>query len=154
MKKILVIILFLTISITGCGKKKEEKVEPVTSKYNLSGLVIKYSSSSVMIYNGDEHGYELKLYADKYITYGNYDEEEKRVDLTDEEYEEIINYAFSDKFMNLSGNLTDPNVLDGSHSSITLYADNKVIKSIGGDNVSNRKYNRLVRLLLNKRREK
>ncbi len=153
MKKIIIFILVLTLFITGCGKKKEKKVEPVTSKYNLSGLVIEYSSASVMYYNAPK--YEVKLYADKYITYGYSDEEEfERVDLDDEDYDKIINYAFSDKFMNLSGNLTDPEVLDGSHSSITLYADNKVVKSIGGDNVSNRKYNRLVRLLLNKRREK
>ena len=151
MKKYLVVLLVIVSFITiGCRKKdtKEEVID-----YNLSGLVIEYKSSPVMY--ADPSVYTVKLYADKYITYGYSDEDDIiKIDLTDEEYEKIINFAFSDRFLSLDHNLTDPNVLDGSHSSITLYADSKVLFSVGGDNVSNSRYNRLVHLLLNKRREK
>ena len=151
MKKYLVVLLVIVSFITiGCRKKdtKEEVID-----YNLSGLVIEYKSSPVMY--ADPSVYTVKLYADKYITYGYSDEDDIiKIDLTDEEYEKIINFAFSDRFLSLNHNLTDPNVLDGSHSSITLYADSKVLFSVGGDNVSNSRYNRLVHLLLNKRREK
>ena len=152
MKKLIVVLLVFVSFITiGCSKKNKKKEEVID--YNLSGLVIEYQSSSVMY--ADPSVYTVKLYADKYITYGYSDEDDYiRVDLTDEEYEKIINFAFSERFLSLDHNLTDPNVLDGSHSSITLYADSKVLFSVGGDNVSNSRYNRLVRLLLNKRREK
>ena len=152
MKKLLVILLVFVSFITiGCSKKDKKKEEVID--YNLSGLVIEYKSSPVMYANPSE--YTVKLYADKYIIYGYSDEDDYiRIDLTDEEYEKIINFAFSERFLSLDHNLTDPNVLDGSHSSITLYADSKVLFSVGGDNVSNSRYNRLVRLLLNKRREK
>lgn len=149
MKKIILIVMTLIIFITVGCKNKEKKEEIVANKYNLSGLVIKYESASVMVYNAPS--YEIKLYADKYITYGYSGEDiVKRVDLTDKEYNKIINYAFSEKIMGLRGNLTDPNVLDGNHSRITLYENGKEVYSNGGDNVSNRRYNKLVRLLRDK----
>ena len=130
---------------------------PTTTKiekpnYKLSDLVIEYNRSSVMEYNAPF--YEVKLYADKYITYGYSNEDDLiRRDLTDEEYKEIIDYAFSNVFMSLDTNLTNPNILDGEHSGIYLYADGEIIFHTGGDNVTNSRYNKLVHLLMDKKKE-
>lgn len=127
-------------------------ISSVEEKYKLDGLIIEYSNISTSINNSPV--YEIKLYADKYITYGVKDSNEiKKVKLSDIEYNEIVNYAFSNRFLSLKKGLTDPNVLDGSYSSIILYANGKEIYSNGGDNVTNRIYNKLVNLLRDKERE-
>ena len=127
-------------------------IDNVKDKYKLDGLVIEYNHYSCCIANPPV--YEIKLYADKYITYGYKESDEiKKVKLTDLEYNEIVNYAFSNKILSLKKGLTDPNILDGSHSSITLYANGKKIYSNGGDNVTNGRYNKLVHLLRDKEKE-
>lgn len=140
MKKYLVIILLLVLFLTGCINKKHE------IQYGLGNqdIVISYRER-----NGntpDSIEYQVDLFNTKVIRYGYSNEDGfKSVDLNNEQYNEIIKYAFSDEFKNLDHELGKD---EGTYESMTLYYDYKQFK-VSGYDIDNETFIKLKNLLLN-----
>ena len=60
--------------------------------------------------------------------------------LTDSEYNELIKLSFTESFKSIGSDVTDPRVMDGRSSYITLYYNNGETFKIGGSNPSNTQY--------------
>lgn len=144
MKKYLVIVLLALFVITGCGSKKEEDKKP-----NDNGVVVFYKSYPMHgTVESMENYYYVELSTDKKLKtgYANTDKIEEKY-LTDEKYNEIIDYAFSKKFISLSKDISDNMVADGTRSSIIIYYSDGTSFTTGGANPNNKVYNKLVYLL-------
>lgn len=144
MKRYLVVILLAVLVITGCGIKKDEE-----KKIKDSGVVVFYKTYPMhgTVESMENYRY-VELYSDKTLKSGtaNTDEfEEKK--LSDEEYKEIVDYAFSKKFTSLDKDISDNRVSDGINSSITIYYNDGTSFTTGGANPNNKTYSKLVNLL-------
>ena len=145
MKKILVALLIVALTITGCSLMDSKKNK--RPKEFASGLILNYKSTEAYV-TVDRPYYEINLYANKHITagYSNLDGFSDK-ELTDEQFQKIVDYINSDKFLSLKEDLTDHAILDGTSTSIVIYyADGTTFKT-GGLNVSNPTYNGLIELL-------
>lgn len=145
MKKFLVVLLVVTLTITGCSLISSSKNK--RPKEFASGLILTYRSMDAYG-TVDRPYYEISLYANKHITagYSNLDGFSDK-ELTDEQFQEIVDYINSDKFLSLKEDLTDTAILDGTSTNIIIYyADGTTFKT-GGLNVSNQTYNGLIELL-------
>lgn len=143
MKKLLIVSLAILLT-AGCAIFTVKKSRP---KEFASGLILTYTTMDAYG-TVDRPYYEINLYANKHITagYSNQDGFSDK-ELTDEQFQEIVDYINSDKFLSLKEDLTDPAILDGSSTSIIIYyADGTTFKT-GGLNVSSKTYNGLVDLL-------
>lgn len=69
--------------------------------------------------------------------------EEGNKQLTEEEYNSIVNIAFSDEFKKLDKSVSNPDVMDGHSSHITVYYEDGTEFTTGGLNPSNKLYNKL-----------
>lgn len=138
------VVLFFVFLISGCNSDKK-----LYKEYNKNGLIIEYRvGSNYGTLDEMNNKYIIKLNSDKILSYGyKNDEELKSKKLTQKQFEEIINYAFSKDIISLNKDLSDPNTLDGSSSYITIYYDNNESKTMGGLNPNNEKYSKLIKLL-------
>ena len=145
MSKLLVIVLTLILNISGYSLNGI-KIEKQPAK---EGVVIHYSSHVAYgTLEDTKNVYRIKVYSDKTITYG-YDSSGKftKVELTDEQYDELIDYAFSSKILTLDEDISDNDSCDGGYSYIKLhFADNTTFKT-GGLNPYNENYRKLVTML-------
>lgn len=145
MSKLLVIILTFILNVSGYNLNgiKIEK-QPAND-----GVVIHYSSYVAYgTIEETENVYRIKVYSDKTITYsydlkGNFE----RVKLTDEQYDELINYAFSSKILNLDKDISDNDSCDGGYSYVKLHFDDDTTFETGGLNPNNKDYRKLVTML-------
>lgn len=145
MKKIIIALLIVALTITGCSLIDSKKNK--RPKEFANGLILTYKSMDAYG-TADRPYYEINLYTNKHITagYSNLDGFSDK-ELTDEQFQEIVDYINSDKFLSLKEDLTDPALLDGTSTSIVIYyADGTKFKT-GGLNVSNQTYNGLIELL-------
>ena len=143
MKKYLILLICMLVLVTGCSFKKEE----VPSKDLAIDLVLTYEARAAQSTEWDPK-YEVNLFADHYMT-STYTNTEgfKTVELTDEQYQEIIDYISSEKFTSLSSDLSDELLADGTYSSITIYYNDNTTFKVGGYNVNNDVYNELVNMI-------
>lgn len=139
---LLLVLFALVILSVACNKKKNNNVIIKEGKGN---LIIEYTSSAQELANST---YYIKIYDNKKIRYGREeDKNDKSKTIKDKDYQEIINIAFSDKFLSLEGkDISNKNVLDGYYKYITIYDNKKEIR-IGGSNPSNKYYNELESLI-------
>ena len=107
MKKCLIVVLGLLVFLVGCSTKEKGNNSLVEKKLS-DGLVLSYQTN-VSGLESDPY-YEINVYADKYITYGysNLDGFSK-VELTNEQYQEIVNYIESDAFLALDSDISNNN---------------------------------------------
>lgn len=145
MSKLLVIILTLILNISGYSLNGI-KIEKQPAK---EGVVIHYSSHVAYgTLEDTKNVYRIKVYSDKTITY-SYDSSGKftKVELTDEQYDELIDYAFSSKILTLDEDISDNDSYDGGYSYVKLhFADNTTFET-GGLNPYNGNYKKLVNML-------
>ena len=143
MKKLLIMVVACLLLITGCNLKKEE-----TIKENENGNVIVYKRYSN--YGAEEemsNYYYITVTSDKKITWGKIKSDIKSKELTDKEYQEIIDMAFTQSFKDIGTDISDESVLDGYSSYITLYYNDGEEFKTGGLNPNNTKYNNHVKKL-------
>ena len=137
MKKVLALLLILCIFLVGCEKETSTSIKAVAS----SGIVAYYRE-------GDETtpGRIITLNSNHVITYGHsmYDGF-STVELSDSEYQEIVNYLLSEEFLNLESDLSDD--ANGVISRLTVYYDNIPPITIGGVGVTNKTYLELINML-------
>ena len=143
MKKLLIVSLVILLT-AGCAIFTVNKTRP---KEFASGLILTYTTMDAYG-TADRPYYEINLYANKHITAGYSDQDGfSDKELTDEQFQTIIDYINNDKFLSLKEDLTDPAILDGSSTKVVIYyADGTTFKT-GGLNVSSNTYNGLVDLL-------
>lgn len=144
MKKSLIILVLLLVVIVGCGKK-EEKFEKPEKIGNSDGLVLVYEDIRASVKNSPKH--IISLYSDKrlVIETTNLDGFQEK-HLSDREYQEIIDFAFSKEFMTLNKDLTFKETEGGTTSYITIYYDS-TSRRVGGENVKNGTFSELINLL-------
>ena len=141
MKKKILIILLLLLICCACG---------VTKNIIRSGkgdLVLEYTSSSAFGNASEKEVYFIRLYDDKTISTGYNDTIKNKIDVSDDDYQKIIDYAFSSSFTNLKEDLTDGRVMDGSSNYITLFFEDGTSKKYGGLNPTNKKFVKLYEML-------
>jgi hypothetical protein len=134
--------LIIPLLLTGCVSNS--KLEPATSD-----MVLEYTSSV----NGGSieevnNYYYIRVYADKRLIegYANLDGF-KEINLTDSQYQELIDLAFTKKFKKMGSDISDKHILDGSSQHITLfYADGTTFKT-GGLNPTNKQFKNVVEKL-------
>lgn len=134
MKKICICLLLLIL--VGCSKGTNE---------SNSNLVISYQGGASGV--KDAIYDVIELYDDEKIVSSRTDLDGFRAkELSHEEYEEIINYAFSDNIKSLDGKDVGEEVEGGYCETIKLYKGLKkyVIK---GCNIQNEDVNKLIDLL-------
>ena len=126
MKKLLLIVLLTSILlITGC----RSKIEPTTSD-----IVLEYTSSTNFgTLEDTQNYYYITVYADKKIISGRAKEDNfKEKTLSDKDYNELIDLAFSSSFKDMGSNISDNSIMDGSSQYITVYyADGTSFKTGG-----------------------
>ncbi len=152
MKKVLIFVAVALLLITGCGKKEEEKRPKKIG--NADGIVLKYRSivgsvagsptSIITIYTDQRMVLE---HTDKSVEEAN---TSKTITLTDQQYEEVINMAFSKEFLNLPEDLTTMETAGGSVEYITVYYDDTLFQ-VGGQYIKNSTFTKLEDLLLSYR---
>jgi len=147
MKRILLILVIVaTLILTGCSFKQENE-KKYQKKYaeKKDGIILEYTSSvnGGSIEETNNH-YYIRVSSDKKISWGSIISGEKgNKQLSEEEYNSIVNIAFSDEFRKLDKDLTDPNVMDGHSTHITIYYEDGTEFTTGGLNPSNTLYNNL-----------
>ncbi len=146
MKKGLVVLFVVLLLIVGCGKKEKKKEDLKSYGDPTTGVVVSYREWQAGVENPVTH--EVKVYNTQIITFGdsNSDGVQTR-ELLDQEYQEIIDYAFGEEFSSLKGNIGE--IVEGGHEeSITVYYDNTSV-TVNGANIKNKAFNHLKNLLLN-----
>lgn len=149
MKKYLVVFVALLLVLTGCGKKKEEfkKPEKIGNEDNVV-LVYEISNGSV----AGAPTTETTVYKDKNMTIKHtnkmFEEEnsEKTITLSEQDYQKIIDFAFSEDFMTLDKDLTSELTEGGSVYYITIYYDG-TSHCVGGQNVKNETFDKLETII-------
>lgn len=142
MKKYLVLVILTLIFVTGCFNQVEYKPKDLSIDH-----ILHYEASSIYSEN-DTPATNIDLYADKYIVF-SYDMYDgfRKVDLTDEQYQEIIDYIQSEEFTSLNKDLSDNNGNSEIISSFTIYYADGTTFEVGGTSVTNETYNGLVNML-------
>lgn len=149
MKKYLVILIAALLVLTGCGKK-EEKVNGKKIG-NTDGLVLKYESIAGSVVGSPTD--RILIYKDKKMilehTNDAYAEENSSltIDLTEQQYQDVIEIAFSEKFLGLAKDLTSMETAGGLVNYITVYYDDTSFTT-GGQHITNTTFNSLEELLL------
>jgi len=140
MKKLVILFLCL-LCLCGCNS--------IIKEYKKDGVVIEYSSNPNFGSMDDiiNHKVMLTLSSNKTIEYIKGKNKAQIFKLTDDEYNEIINYAFGVSFSSLDNDVSDDSIMDGNHEAITIYYEDGTEKTIGGNNPTNKKFNKLVSLL-------
>lgn len=148
MKKRLIIIVPIILAIILCISLVLIKPSSKEIKPN-EGLIIEYSTRPAF---GTEEAmnnhYFIKLYSDKTLSYGyTKDNNEKKVTISENDYNKIVDLAYSDDFQSLDEDISDPMIADGARLDIKVYnSDNTVFKT-GGLNPNNQLFNKLVIML-------
>ena len=132
----LFLIIFFTIVCSSCGMEKD------IIRIGKGDLVIEYTSSPIFTNREDKIEYYIRLYDDKTISSGK-----DKYEVSNEDYQKIINYAFSPSFVNMKQDLTDDRVMDGSSRYITLHFEDGTSKKYGGLNPSDSKFLKLYKML-------
>lgn len=145
MKKCLIVVLGLLVFLVGCSTKDKENNSLVEKSLN-DGLILSYQTNTSGL-ESDPY-YEINVYADKYITYGysNLDGFSK-IELTDEQYQEIVNYIESDAFLALDSDISNNNDVPKKYERVIIYYNNYTNLSISGTNISDETFLGLVSLL-------
>ena len=140
MKKLVILFLCL-LCLCGCNS--------IIKEYKKDGVVIEYSISPTFGSMDDmiNDKTTIVLFSDKTIKYTKGKNKAQIFKLTDDEYDEIINYAFGVSFSSLDNDVSDDSIMDGNHEAITIYYEDGTEKTIGGNNPTNKKFNKLVSLL-------
>ena len=143
-KKIILAVIFLLIVVvsSSCGMNKD------LIRSGNGDLVIEFTSSPVFSSGEDNNENFIRLYDDKTISEGTNDKMHLKQDVSEEEYQKIINYAFSNSFVNLKEDLSDKSIMDGSCQYITLYFEDGTSKKYGGLNPTNKKFQKLHEMLI------
>ena len=141
MKRIICLLLVLFLC-SGCNIDKN------IIRTGDGAVVLVYSSHPVFSSSENSNEYNITLYDDKTLSVSNYGKMSKKINVSDEDYQKIINYAFSSKFVNLKKDLTDDRVLDGSYNSIELYFEDGTSKKYGGYNPTNKTFLKLRDMLI------
>ena len=143
MKRYLVVIVCLLTLVTGCLSNKDNSL---VKKELSDETILTYKSGESGIESGD---YDIiNVYADKHITYGHSTSKSLlNINLTDEEYQKIVNYIESDDFLSLSTDISNPNEEKNNYSQIVVYYNNYTNFTVGGTNIDNEIYLGLVELL-------
>ena len=161
MKKIIIIILvsilvlFLGFNIYKAVKDLDKKMMPKNMKiedkieYNEDGIILEYyiKPNEGTIKEFEDYRY-ITLYADKRLVWGKkVSGELGNKKLSSKQFNNIISIAFTSEFKELSGDISDLSVDDGSMSYITLYYKDGSSFKTGGLNPNNEQYNNLVNKL-------
>ena len=141
MRRKIILMSLLLLICCACGMSKN------IIRSGNGDLVIEYKSSPVFTSSEYNNDYYIRLYDDKTISTGKGDKISTKVDVSDEDYQEIINYAFSNSFINLKEDLSDDSVMDGSSQYITLFFEDGTSKKYGGMNPTNKKFEKLYEML-------
>ncbi len=141
-KSIIVIIFLLALTIcTSCAMSKN------IIRSGSGDLVIECTIKGLFTDEYNNKTNFIRLYDDKTISTGTNDKIDNKYDVNPDDYQKIINYAFSPDFINLKEDLSDKRVADGSIQYITIYFEDGSSKKIGGANPSNRKFQKLYKML-------
>ena len=142
MKKALVVVVMVSVLLlTGCFSSK---LEPATSE-----KVLEYTrSSNYGTLEDTKNYYFITVYANKKIVSGRInDTEYKEKTLTDKEYQEVMDLAFTSSFKNMGSDISDNSIMDGSSQYITLYyADGTTFKT-GGLNPTKKEFTKVANKL-------
>ena len=138
---VFVILVILIILIIVQNKKEKD----ITIQGN-GNLIIEYTNEPQSIMNSKRI---IRIYDNKGVEFALENSDVVRTKfISDEEYQNIINLAFSKKILSLEGkDISNSNVLDGYWTYITIYTENSKGIRIGGSNPSNKEFNKLVRLI-------
>lgn len=138
---VFVILVILIILIIVQNKKEKD----ITIQGN-GNLIIEYTNEPQSIMNSKRI---IRIYDNKGVEFARENSDVVRTKfISDEEYQNIINLAFSKKILSLEGkDISNSNVLDGYFTYITIYTENSNGIRIGGSNPSNKEFNKLVRLI-------
>lgn len=145
MKKIFVVILILgTLLITGCKSKSSDLLQPATK-----GDIIVYNQNKLFSSLEEKNDYYyIKVTTDKKIVWGKaVSGKQGTKELSDKEYQSIIDMAFSKDFKNMSADISDNSISDGYSAYITIYYSDDTTFKVGGTNPNSEKYNNLVKEL-------
>ena len=140
MKKKIILLLNI-VFCTACNMSKE------IIRVGNGNLVLEYNSYAIFSNTAKPNVYYIRIYDDKTISIGSNDELKLKKEIADEDYQKIVNYAFSSKFINLKEDLSDKSVMDGSYRYIILYNEDGTSKKYGGANPSNRTFLKLYDML-------
>ncbi len=137
-------IIICSLFITGCKSKSKNLLEPAKE-----GEIIVYDQSIAFGSQEDEYDfYYIKVTADKQIIWGKaVSGEEGFKVLTEDEYQSLIDIAFSKNFKNMNSDISDKSVIDGYSAYITIYYSDGTVYEVGGLNPNSEKYNKLVKKL-------
>lgn len=153
-KKIIIIIAIIAVLIIGFGicrlinkgNNKEVKLDEEL-QYKESGIILEYiirpNGSSI---NENEDYRYVTLSADRKLIWGKkVSGQQGSKTLSTKQFNSIISIAFTNEFKELTGDLSDLSVMDGSTSYITIYYKNNTRFKTGGLNPNNELYNKLVK---------
>lgn len=138
MKYIFISIIVILLTV-GCVKKVNNMEKDKNMEENKNGIVIEYKSFRNDMAMDDSNGVYIIITSDKLITWND---NESRF-LTDNEYNELIELMFTESFKNIGSDVSDPRVMDGRSSYITLYYNNGETFKIGGSNPNNIQYRKV-----------
>ncbi len=145
MKKFIVVLVFISLCVIGCGKKEEPKKQ-IETYGNSEGIVITYHGGPAGVENPVYQ--EATLRTDKSIQIGKSNEDGfKTVSLTQSQYDEILEEAFGEKFLSLKSEDIGEEVEGGYYERITLYYDGKTF-TVGGSNIRNKTFQNVKNMLL------
>ena len=143
MKKYVICLVCLLIFTTGCLSNKDNSL---VKKELSDKIVLQYSANNTGL--DSEPYYEINVYADKYITYGySHLDGFSKVELTDEEYQEITDYIQSKEFLSLDNDISNPNMEKENYSKVVIYYNNYTNFSVSGTNIDNEVYLKLIEIL-------
>lgn len=152
MKKYLIVLIAFVVLVTGCGKKEDEKKFKRPEKLgNENNVVIEYESIAGSVAGSPTD--RIVIYTDKKADIEHTDKlveaenRKKTVTLSEEEYQEIIDLAFQEKFMTLKTDLTTEQTAGGSVEYITIYYD-KTSREVGGQNIEDETFKKLEKLII------
>lgn len=142
------VYVFLGIAIIGAlifGLVLYNKENPIDINGD-GNMIIEYTEEPQALMNSMRY---IRIYDNKKVEFGRQESDVVRTKtISDEKYNEIINIAFSKKFLSLEGkDISDSRVLDGYFTYITVYTENSKGVRIGGSNPSQKTFNKLVRLI-------
>lgn len=142
MKKYLIVLLVLILLVTGCSLFNKEKENKELAK----DVILSYRLSTTESF--DQPYYEVNVYADKHMTktYSN-TEGWSEVKLTDEQFQEIVDYINRDDFLSLKQDLSLAVISDGEYSEVIVYYADGTSFSVEGYEITDPVFKGLIELL-------
>lgn len=145
MKKFWIVFVAILLLVVGCGKKEKKEDNNYSYGREEDGLVISYQDTQSGVENPVT--FNIQLYNNQKMTLSYSNEDGfKDIILTDVQYEEILNLAFQDSFLQLKSGDIGEQVEGGSYERLSLYYSNKSL-ILSGSNISNQTFRQIVNKL-------